>query len=127
MNERIERSCMIAQIAFVSKSQLVIIGKKKWSRLYLTQDLFPPGKFAKTISRNAHYVVAFKSPRDQSGMRALLIQSFPDKWREVHEVFNKVTDRPFGYMVLDFHPASSDNCHVLSRILKKEGYTHCYV
>ena len=36
--------------------------------IYLTQDLFPPGKFAKTISRNAHYVVAFKSPRDQSGM-----------------------------------------------------------
>ena len=70
--------------------------------IYLTQDLFPPGKFAKTISRNAHYVVAFKSPRDQSGMRALLIQSFPDKWREVHKVFNKVTDRPFGYMVLDF-------------------------
>ena len=25
--------------------------------LYLCQDLFPPGKFAKTISRNAHYVI----------------------------------------------------------------------
>ena len=24
--------------------------------LYLTQDLFPPGKFAKTITRNAPYV-----------------------------------------------------------------------
>ena len=30
--------------------------------LYLTQDLFPPGKFAKTINRNAHYIVAFKKP-----------------------------------------------------------------
>ena len=28
--------------------------------LYLTQDLFPPGKFSKTINRNAHYIVAFK-------------------------------------------------------------------
>ena len=28
--------------------------------LYLTQDLFPPGKFAKTINRNAHYVICFK-------------------------------------------------------------------
>ena len=26
--------------------------------LYLTQDLFPPGKFYKTINRNAHYIVA---------------------------------------------------------------------
>ena len=30
--------------------------------LYLTQDLFPPGKFSKTINRNAHYIVAFKTP-----------------------------------------------------------------
>ena len=33
--------------------------------IYLCQDLFPTGKFAKTISRNAHYIVAFKNPRDQ--------------------------------------------------------------
>ena len=31
--------------------------------LYLCQDLFPPGKFAKTISRNARYVIVFKNPR----------------------------------------------------------------
>ena len=24
---------------------------------YLCQDLFPPGRFAKTISRNAHYII----------------------------------------------------------------------
>ena len=33
--------------------------------LYLCQDMFPPGKYAKSISRNAHYIVAFKNPRDQ--------------------------------------------------------------
>ena len=32
--------------------------------LYLCQDVFPPGKYAKCISRNAHYIVAFKNPRD---------------------------------------------------------------
>ena len=37
--------------------------------LYLTQDLFPPGKFAKTINRNAHYVICFKCPRDKTGIR----------------------------------------------------------
>ena len=36
--------------------------------LYLTQDLFPPGKFSRTIKRNAHYIVAFKNPRDQTGI-----------------------------------------------------------
>ena len=32
--------------------------------LYLCQDMFPPGKYAKSISRNTHYVKAFKNPRD---------------------------------------------------------------
>lgn len=41
--------------------------------LYLMQDLFPPGKFAKTINRNTHYVICFKSPRDKTGIRHLLL------------------------------------------------------
>jgi len=32
--------------------------------LYLSQDMFPSGKYAKSISRNAHYIVAFKNPQD---------------------------------------------------------------
>ena len=47
----------------------------------LTQGLFPPGKFSKTINRNAHYIVAFKNPRDQTGIRTILLQAFPDRWR----------------------------------------------
>ena len=44
--------------------------------------MFSTGKNAKSISRNAHYVVAFKNPRDQLGMRNLLLQSFPIQWKE---------------------------------------------
>ena len=95
--------------------------------IYLCQDLFPNGKFAKTISRNAHYVVAFKNPRDQLGMRNLLLQSFPTKWQKVLETFRKVTDeRPFGYMMLDLHPASRDDQRVLSQLLKEEGFVRCH-
>ena len=68
--------------------------------LYLCQDMFPPGKYAKSISRNAHYIVAFKNPRDQLGMRNLLLQAFPTCWQDIMDVYQKVTKRPFGYMVL---------------------------
>ena len=94
--------------------------------IYLTQDLFPPGKFAKTISRNAHYIIAFKNPRDKVGLRTLLLQSFPSNWKEVQDVYDKATSRPFGYIAFDFHPASDDSCRILSHLLSKEGYTHCY-
>ena len=45
--------------------------------MYLCQDMFRTGKYAKSISRNAHYVIAFKNPRDQLGMTNLLLQAFP--------------------------------------------------
>ena len=95
--------------------------------IYLCQDLFPTGKFAKTISRNAHYIVAFKNPRDQLGLRNLLQQSFPTQFREVLDTFRKVTDeRPFAYMLLDVHPASKDDQRILSHILQDEGFMRCY-
>ena len=94
--------------------------------LYLCQDMFPPGKYAKSISRNAHYIAAFKNPRDQLGIRNLLLQSFPTQWQEVLDTFRKVTDRPNGYMLLDLHPASQDDQRVISRVLKDEGFVRCH-
>ena len=76
--------------------------------LYLTQDLFPPGKFSETINRNAHYIVAFKNPRAQTGVRTILLQAFPDRCRRVLRLFKRVTSLPFGYLMLDVHPASDD-------------------
>ena len=94
--------------------------------LYLCQDLFPNGKFAKTISRNAHYIVTFKNPRDQLGIRNLLLQSFPTQWQAVLDTFRKVTEQPFGYMLLDLHPASQDDQRILSHLLKHEGFVRCH-
>ena len=89
--------------------------------LYITQDLFPPGKFAKTINRNAHYVICFKSPRDKTGIRHLLLQAYPEKWRQVLHLFLKLTSRPFGYFMLDLHPASDDRFRIWSHLTKEEG------
>ena len=94
--------------------------------VYLIQDLFPPGKYAKTISRNAHYIVAFKNPRDQTGIRILLQQMFPLHWRHALEVYNKATSRPFGYLMLDLHPAADDQYRLYTNLLQDEGYTHTY-
>ena len=94
--------------------------------LYLCQDLFPNGKYAKTISHNAHYITVFKNPRDQLGMRNLLLKSFPTQWQDVLETYRKTTKRPFGYMLLDLHPASQDDARVLSHALNNEGIMRCY-
>ena len=94
--------------------------------LYITQDLFPPGKFAKTINRNAQYVICFKSPRDKTGIRHLLLQVYPDKWRQVLHLFLKLTSRPFGYFMLDLHPASEDCFRIWSHLTCDEGSTQVH-
>ena len=94
--------------------------------LYITQDLFPPGKFAKTINRNAHYVICFKSPRDKTGICHLLLQVYPDRWRQVLQLFLKLTSRPFGYFMLDLHPASEDCLRIWSHLTKDNGGTQVH-
>ena len=81
----------------------------------------PPGKFSKTINRNAHYIVAFKNPRDQTGIRTILLQAFPERWRQVLRLFKRVTPRPFGYLMLDVHPASNDRYRLSSHLTPREG------
>ena len=93
---------------------------------YITQDLFPPGKFAKTINCNAHYVICFKSPRDNTGIRHLLLQVYPEKWHKVLKLFLKLTARPFGYFMLDLHPASDDCFRIWSHLTKAEGTTRVH-
>ena len=94
--------------------------------LYLCQDMFPSGKYAKSISRNALYIVAFKNPRDQLGIRNLLLQAFPACWQGMMDVYQKVTKRPFGYMVLDLHPGSDDRKRVFGHLLTHKGYQCWY-
>ena len=77
-----------------------------------------------SISRNTHYVIAFKNPRDQLGMKNLLLQTFPSCWKDMMDVYQKVTERPFRYTVLDFHPASDDRKRMFSHLLTHEGYPH---
>ena len=94
--------------------------------IYLCQDMFPREKYAKTINRQAHYIVAFKSPRDKLGLKNLLLQAFPNRWKDVMEVFDRATRRPFGYIMLDLHPASDDRMRVFADLLHKEGITKGY-
>ena len=88
---------------------------------YLTQDLFSPGKFAKTINRNAHYVIAFKNPHKRRGMRNLVLQAFPDKWQGVMHVFQLCTQQPFGYLMLDLNIASDDRFRLWTHLHVREA------
>ena len=79
------------------------------SIMYLTQNLFPPGKQSRTISLNSHYMIVFKNPRDSLGIATLARQMYPSNVNYLLESFNDATQKPHGYLVLDLHQLTPEN------------------
>ena len=91
--------------------------------IYLTQNLFPPGKFSRSISLNAHCIIAFNKPRDTLGFRTLAQQAFAGRVPYVLESFQDATSKPFGYLVMDLHPRTPNIQRLRAKILPA---THTY-
>ena len=90
------------------------------SVLYLTQNLFPPGKLSHTISLNSHYFVIFRNPRDSLGISTLAKQMFPGRTDYLMESFRDATSRPYGYLVIDCHQLTPENVRLITNILPGE-------
>ena len=71
------------------------------SVLFLTKNLFFQGKQNRTISRNTHYMVLFKNPRDASQVAVLGKQICPNKSKILVEAFRDATSIPYGYLLID--------------------------
>ena len=96
--------------------------------IYLTQNLFPPGKFSQSISLNAHYVITFNNPRDTLGFRTLAQQAFAGRVPYVWESFQDATSKPFGYLVMDLHPRTPNIQRLRTNILSgSHSYPVIYV
>lgn len=90
------------------------------STLFLVQNLFPPGKHSRTISLNTHYIITFKHPRDSLGVSILARQAFPNAIKYVMESFEDATKQPYGYLVFDLHPSTSEKVRLRTSIFPDE-------
>ena len=77
--------------------------------IFITQNLFPGGKEARTRSLNTHYYILFKNPRDKSQIDYLARQIAPRKSRALIEVFEAATAPAHGYLFCDFTQECPDN------------------
>lgn len=90
------------------------------SVIYIVQNLFDKHKEHRTISLNAHYLVVFKNPRDQSQVVHLAKQMYPGKTEYVRQAFNVATSRPHGYLVLDLKQSTPEGLRLRSHIFPGE-------
>ena len=90
------------------------------SMLYLTQNLFPPGKLSQTICLNSYYMVIFRNPRNSLGISTLAKQMFPKYTNYLMEVFDDATSKPYGYLMIDRHQLTPENMRLRTNILPGE-------
>ena len=80
----------------------------KISTIFLTQNIYEKGKYARTISLNCHYMVLFKNLRDQSQVLHLSRQLYPGDTKFFQEVFKLATEEKYGHLILDLKQKSNN-------------------
>ena len=70
--------------------------------IFISQNLFPGGKEARTRSLNTHYYIIFKNPRDKLQFEVLARQISPTHSKGLISVYEDATRNPHGYLFIDF-------------------------
>lgn len=93
------------------------------SVIFITQNMFQPGKWARTINLNCHVIILFRNRRDQSQVRSLARQIMPGKSRYFMSAYAFATDRPYGYLLVDLSAASVEAYQLRTGIFPGEDTT----
>jgi len=73
--------------------------------ILLSQNIFQPGRYGRTINLNMHNMVLFANKRDESQVYVLARQIFPKYWRSFVSVYRTVTKEPHSYILIDCTPS----------------------
>jgi len=90
------------------------------SVIFITQNVFQNSKYGRTMNLNSQYLVLFKNPRDASQVSFISRQMTPGKSSFVNEAFKDATDRPYGYLFLDFKADTPEELRVRANVLPNE-------
>ena len=86
--------------------------------IFMTQNIFPSGKEARTRSLNTHYYVIFKNPRDKLQFEILARQVAPHKSKALIDVYLDATKVAHGYLFIDFTQDCPDEYRYRTHILQ---------
>ena len=88
--------------------------------LTLSQNLFEKGKDHRTTTLNAHYIILFKNPRDNSQITHFAKQFSPGETRFVVSSFHDATRAPHSYLLFDLKQSTNNLFRVRSSVFPHE-------
>jgi len=88
---------------------------------FLTQNIFSQDKNSRSISLNCQYIILTNNPRDKLQIVNLAKQIFPGSSKFFAEAYNDaVTEKKFGYLVLDLSQTTLEENRIQTGIFKDE-------
>ena len=94
------------------------------SVFFLIQDLFK--KKNRTLTLNAQYMFLFKNPRDKLFIDNLARQAFPGKVKQVRQVYEKVTQDPYSFLLLDMRQETDERCRLVENFAVPNKQMYVY-
>ncbi|KAK3108137.1 hypothetical protein FSP39_001849 [Pinctada imbricata] len=86
---------------------------KNCTVIFISQLLFPCGKYSRGISLNSHYIILFRSYRDVNQISRFGSQVLPGQLRYFKESYEKSISKAGGYLVVDVCPKSKERRFML--------------
>ena len=86
------------------------------SVILLMQNMFPKGKYNTDISRNAQYLVLFRSPSDRKQINTIADRIFAEDRFKFMQIYSKATSVPYGYVLIDNHPRTNPENQVVTDV-----------
>ena len=86
--------------------------------IFLTQNLFE--KKIKVARVNSQYLVLMRSPAHALQVRTIGTQIFPRQLDYLLQAYKSATSLPYGYLLIDLHPASDPLLRLRTKIFKSD-------
>lgn len=90
------------------------------SLIFLTQNLYPPGKYSRTISLNCLNVILFKNYRDSRQVITFGSQIVPGKSSFFKSAYELATRENYGYLHVCLEPTQNKSYQLRTHILPNE-------
>lgn len=97
------------------------------SVIFVKQNLFSEGKYARTIALNTHIYILMKNPRNILQIQTLGSQVYGKKSKALVEAYTDCMKVKYNYLILDLHPKTEESHRMRTNVFPNEEDTIIYI
>lgn len=104
----------------------VLSHHKNISVFFLSQTIFPPGKYSVILSRQMTYIILFKNARDAKQISILGSQIYPLNAYKLSQAYELATGSDYNYLLIDLNPCTLEKYRLRSKIFPDDQFQIVY-